>query len=199
MAIQVRWDITGIKGIKMSDDATRGSKTQTLSLRLDPKTKFIVDFLARVKGQSITTLVERAIKQVAAGTGVGPEWDDAGNKLTKSIWSDFWDPSDGVRTLNLLAEPYYPTTFEEDELRSFTLTHWQLFYTSSEGKQPLRANVEVLWPNIESYMQYWYATRAEDYWVTGAKMTNDLFEAGVEPPVWPPQTTPQSNVTDPND
>lgn len=182
----------------MPADATRGTKTQTLSLRLDPKTKFIVDFLARVKGQSITTLVERAIKQVAAGAGVGPEWDDAGNKLTTSIWSDFWDPSDGVRTLNLLAEPYYPTTFEEDELRSFTLTHWQFFYTSSEGKQPLRANVEVLWPNIESYCHLWNTIKAENYWFAGEEMSGELADAGIEPPDWPPKTAPESKGTDPD-
>jgi hypothetical protein len=51
--------------------ATKRAKTETLSLRLDPKTKFMLDFLARVQGQSITTVVERAVAKVAADVGVG--------------------------------------------------------------------------------------------------------------------------------
>ena len=35
----------------------RGTKTETLSLRLDPKTKFILEFVARINGQTLTTVI----------------------------------------------------------------------------------------------------------------------------------------------
>ena len=71
----------------MAVERTRGGKTQSLSLRLDPKTKFTLDFMARIRGQSITTVVERAIKEAAKNVGVGVEQLEGPNQLR--IWSDF--------------------------------------------------------------------------------------------------------------
>lgn len=92
------------------------AKTMTLSLRLDPKTRFILEFMARIKGQSITTVVERAIKEAADGLRIGPQYDEQGNVDYEPTWADFWDASEGVRTLRLLNNPAYPTTFDEETL-----------------------------------------------------------------------------------
>ena len=112
----------------MSIQRSRSAKTQTLSLRLDPKTRFILEFMARVKGQSITTLVDRAIREMAGNVTIGG--DEVGGAGLD--WRSFWDASEGVRTLNLLAASDYPTTFDEDELRAFTHAHWQFFYTDDD-------------------------------------------------------------------
>src|SRR3984893_15958665 len=128
----------------------RGIKTQTLSLRLDPKTKFTLEFVARIKGQTITTVVERAIRESCDQVlirGVGESDSYSG----RCNWQHFWDPEEGVRTLSLLASPEYPSNFDEDDLKAFTKAHWEFFYGEEECMNVRRTFVRMLWPKIASY------------------------------------------------
>jgi hypothetical protein len=159
----------------------RGTKTQTLSLRLDPKTKFTLEFVARIKGQTLTTTVERAIRDSCDQVQIGNEFDGPFN------WKSFWDPEEGVRILRLLASEDYPSTYDEDELREFTKTHWDFFYLSEKAKAPHRAFVEILWAKIEEYRRIWRERRDTDYWAAGKAMAADLSSAKVVPPTWPRQ------------
>ena len=172
----------------MAAERTRGTKTQSLSLRLDPKTKFILDFVARIKGQSITTVVERAIKEASAGVVI--DADDFGNG---SNWSDYWDPNEGVRTLKLLTAREYPTTFDEDELRAFTLAHWAFFYEDLEGKRPRASYLDIIWPSVDRYMEIGRETKIANYWAAGEAMMADLSCAGIAPPNWPPKASEKSS------
>ena len=174
----------------MAAERTRGTKTQSLSLRLDPKTKFILDFVARIKGQSITMVVERAIKDASAGVVI--DADDVGDGFN---WSDYWDPSEGVRTLKLFTAREYPTTYDEDELREFTLLHREFFYKDSKGKQPHRAFLEILWPSVGRYIEIWRDRKTADYWAAGDVMKEDLSAAGVKPPEWPSKQKTESLPT----
>jgi hypothetical protein len=158
----------------------RGAKTQTLSLRLDPKTKFTLEFVARIKGQTLTTIVERAIRESCDQVTIG---SDFGND--KFNWQSFWDPEEGVRTLKLLACDDYPSTYDEDDLREFTKAHWDFFYISEKAKVPRRAFVEILWPKIEDYRRTWHEQRDSDYWAAGKAMAVDLSAAKVQAPTWP--------------
>jgi hypothetical protein len=161
------------------------SKSENLSLRFDAKTRFILEFVARVRGQTITMVVERAIKDSSGGVKIGT--DD--HLETARTWFDFWDSCDGVRILRLLADMDYPTTFDEDELRSFTLTHWPFFYVSAKGDIPRRPYVEILWPKISEYLEMWREWKGRDYWSVGAKMATELEAARVVPPEWPPKAS----------
>ena len=163
----------------MPSDKPRGSKTETLSLRLDPKTRFVLDFVARIKSQSITTVVERAIMESAGRVGLGVTSLEGGETVPEHTWSDFWDPSEGVRTLILLKNSYYPTTYDEDDLRAFTTDHWQFFYRKPSAKEPRRDFVQVLWPNIERYLEIWRTKKSEDYRAAGKVMKADLLAARV--------------------
>jgi hypothetical protein len=169
----------------------RGTKTQTLSLRLDPKTKFTLEFVHRIKGQTLTTIVERAIRESCDQVTIG---SDFGNE--KFNWQNFWDPEDGVRTLKLLACQDYPSTYDEDDLKEFTKTHWEFFYLSKEAKTPRRAFVEILWPKIEDYRRIWREQRDSDYWAAGKAMAADLLAAKVSPPTWPRQSQKKTDLDD---
>jgi hypothetical protein len=159
----------------------RGAKTQTLSLRLDPKTKFTLEFVARVKGQSLTTIVERAIRESCDQVTIGS--DSRGEKLN---WQSFWDPEGGVRTLKLLTCDDYPSTYDEDDLRQFTKAHREFFYTTTEKAMvPCRLYLEILWPKIEDYRRIWHEQRDSDTWAAGRVMAADLTAAKVLPPMWP--------------
>ena len=172
----------------MAKDAKRQAKTQSLSLRLDPKTRFVLEFVARIKGQSITAVVERAIKETADNVSIGSNNFGEGGRN----WADFWDANDGVRILNLLADSNYPTSYDEDELRAFTLAHRQFFYTNSSSTSPRRGFIEILWPSIDSYLEIWREKKSEDYWAAGEAMKKDLSAARVAAPDWPPKAEPKS-------
>lgn len=161
------------------------AKTENLSLRLDPKTKFMLDFMARLRGQSITAVVEQSIREAAAKTGI--DGYDGNNEFSYR-WSKYWDPSDGVRTLNLISEPEYPTTYEEDELRQFTLDHWPFFYFDNKGTRPRRASVDTLWSSMPEFLSIWMQTKATSRWSASMKMIERLRAAGMKAPTpWPPK------------
>jgi hypothetical protein len=153
----------------------RGTRTETLSLRLDPKTKFILEFVARTNGQTLTTVIERAIRTSCGEVTIGS--DGLG-------WDRFWDPDPGVRTLKLLACPEYASTYEEDELRHFTKAHWEFFYTHPKSDEPRRTHVEILWPKIEDYQRIWHDQRESNYWAAGEAMAADLSAAQLKVPNW---------------
>ncbi len=169
----------------MAPERSTRAKTQTLSLRLDPKTRFVLEFVSRIRGQSITTVVERAIKDASSEVSAGEVWHEQGSQFQPATWQNFWDPDEGVRALNLLASESYPTTFEEDELRAFTLVHHEFFYTSENGHTPQKASTNVLWPKIDKYLELWRETKSTDYWACGKLMVEDLAAAGLSPPHWP--------------
>lgn len=159
--------------------ATKRAKSETVTLRIDPKTKFMLDFMVRIQGRSITALVELAIREAADNAGI---MDVYGNEKN---WTQFWDANEGVRTLNLLAEPKYPTTFEEDEILLFARANWEFFYTSAKSSTVRRAYAEILWPKIGEYLQIWREKRSADYWAAGRAMERDLSVAKLAAPVWP--------------
>lgn len=164
--------------LAMTPAPQKRGKTETLSLRLDPKTKFALDFIVRIKGQSITTVVERALKEAASDVRLD------GNSESQS-WSNFWDPSEGVRALNLISNEHYPTTYEEDELREFTKTHWEFFYSSEKCVLPRRSYVDVLWNSIDVYLETWINKKSTDYWAAGNLMKKALADADLASPAWP--------------
>jgi hypothetical protein len=164
----------------MPQKKDRGAKTETLSLRMDPKTKFILEFVARINGQTLTTVVERAIRSSCDAVRVGESESDVGFN-----WKHFWDPDEGVRTLSLLAYKKYPSTYDEDELLRFTIEHWEFFYRYSNAMDPRHDYVQILWPKIEEYRRTWIKHRESDYWVAGKAMAADLSAAKITPPAWP--------------
>lgn len=163
-------------------------------MRLDPRSRFVLAFVARMEARSITTIVERAIQQYADRVVVGPEWDDRGNKVGERTWADYWDPSEGVRTLKMLADRDVPTTFEDDELRAFVVAHQPFFYQDRDCQQPQRVFVEILWPEIERFLEVWRTQKATDYWAAGEQMKARLLAAKVKPPEWPPAVEPDDDI-----
>lgn len=155
------------------------AKTETVTLRLDPKTKFMLDFMTRVQGRTITAIVEHAVRDAASNSGIEGDFN------TTKTWASFWDANEGVRTLKLIADPNYPTNFEEDELLAFAQAHWEFFYTSANTETPRRAYLEVLWPRVEEFLSIWQAQRQEDYWAAGKAMAAALSSAKLQGPVWP--------------
>lgn len=163
----------------MAKDAPkRGARTEALSLRLDPKTKFILDFMVRVTGIKITDLVERSIKKMADETLVRHE-DVPVN------WMYYWDPREGVRTIKLLSDPDVYTNFDEDELIAFIKDHWEFFSLKPDLSSLVGGYIDVIWPRIDEFREHWRQNRANNRWSTGEIMLAAINAANMKGPDWP--------------
>ncbi|MDA0338379.1 MAG: hypothetical protein O2910_00785 [Proteobacteria bacterium] len=167
----------------MVREQNKRAKTQTLSLRLDPKVRFALEFAANSRRQSITSVVEDAIV----------EWANQVKRGDKN-WLSYWDVSEGKRHILQLFDPISFLTFDEEREQDFVSRHADFFrYRHDEDRGhwddvfPLdSANVDVLWPKFSEYLDIWNQKRSEDYWAAGREMKKDLEAAGLKSPTWPP-------------
>ena len=154
-------------------------KTQTLSLRLDPKVRYALEFAARARRQNITTVIETAILDLA-----GEHTRDGQD------WTQFWDISEGIRELKYIFDSGHFRTSEEDLLKSFIEHHEEFFAPYPRAKVPIcdrsnRAMVDILWPRIDEFVDTWEATKPQDIWAVGREMVEALSSAGLKAPDWP--------------
>jgi len=173
-----------ISGSIMAKKTSALAKSETLSIRLDPKTRFILDYLARLRGQTITTVIERAVYAAADGAKIE---DDRyyGGELG---WTDFWDVSEGVRALKMASHRDFLPTYEEEKRLAFAREHWPFFYASQSCRILINHYVDLLWPRIDELVQLHDDSKANGTDVNAAAklMTSIIKGAGLEPPQWPP-------------
>jgi hypothetical protein len=167
----------------------RSGKTETLTIRLDPKSRFVLDFVARLKGQTITTVVERALIESANQQTLFRD-DEVWR------WDDFWSVHEGARALAMAAVPELFPTFEEERRLDFARAHAPFFFSSFEQmtqnsvpkiSQCHLAFLEILWPRIDEFMRLHDESKSSDFFAAGRAMQNALIEAGFTPPGWPPK------------
>lgn len=166
----------------MARETQKAAKTETLTIRLDPKTRFILEYISRLKGQTITTVVERAIVADAALQRVPDhEW---GGDLG---WEDFWDVSEGVRALNLASRREFFPTYDEERRRDFARTHWPFFFATKKGPIPLNHYIDILWPRIDEFVHLHDENKAKggDWLGAGKAMQEALRKSNLSPPEWP--------------
>ena len=156
----------------------RPAKTEVLSMRMDPKTRFLVEVLARYRGQSISTVVERAIMEAADNATIG-------NPDRARTWRDYWHISEGVRALNMAADDALYPTYDEECRVVFARTHWPFFYTAIDCKIHKPWCIDIIWPKIDQFIELWESTKSNDYFATGKAMQQALREAGIQAPDWP--------------
>lgn len=164
----------------MANKPTKLAKTESLTIRLDPKMRFALDFVARMKGQSITMVLERIIKQAADN-----EYTSSDIKEHRS-WVDYWDISDGVRYIHLANDDATFPSFDEEEIINFIKVHWQFFSRDKIIFDLRKDNIDVLWPHISELMHHWRQNKSKDRNITGWKMQDLLENASVLfIPHWP--------------
>lgn len=160
--------------------ARKPGKSESLTIRLDPKTRFMLEFVARLRGQTITTVVERAIYDAASRAKIESEYNEP-----DMTWSDFWSLSEGERALRIASAPALMPTYDEEKRLAFAKEHWPFFYASSHKVAFHPVNVAILWPDIDDYIAEHEKFRAEDYHHAGQVMALVLKNAGLPTPKWP--------------
>lgn len=180
----------------MAKETAKTGKTETLTIRLDPKTRFVLEYLSRLKGQTITTVVERAIVAAAAQETLPDR--EYGGTLT---WDDFWDVSDGVRAINLAKRREFFPTFEEERRLEFAKTHWPFFFATKSKTIPLNHYIDILWPRIDEYIQLHEDNKANggDWFGAGKVMQEALRKSNLRAPDWPMKEPPKETMDKPEE
>jgi hypothetical protein len=163
----------------MEYEKKAGKDKKSASFRLNAKDRFILDYVAQISGMTITTVVERAIREYSKTIE-----DKAPS------WKEFWDVSEGVRKISMLSCNEIETSAEDDELLDFVRHHARFFCLEGKeaGEGVLRkqhldtVRVNVLWPKVEKYLSKWRDTRSTSPNEVGLQMESDLRMANVVPP-----------------
>lgn len=153
----------------------RPQKSESLTIRLDPKMRFALEFIARVKGQTITKVIERAVMEAADRADIYDE-----NGYDKLSWLNYWDVNEGVRAINLAQDSRTHPSFEEEEMLDFIKTHWRFFSHDSLLRALNREKIEVLWPHLSEIMKVWRETKGTNRGEASRVMTKLLSEAGIK-------------------
>ncbi|WP_311272133.1 MULTISPECIES: hypothetical protein [unclassified Rhizobium] len=164
----------------MARDTTKSGKSESLTIRLDPKIRFILEYVSKMKGQTITTVVERAIVNSASDETVIDQ--EFGGTLN---WHDFWDVSEGVRFLKIASRSEFFPSYEDDKRVAFCKEHWPFFWATKQKKSFLNHYVDVLWPRIDEFQTLHDDNRGTDYFAAGKAMQAALKQANLKAPEWP--------------
>lgn len=160
----------------MATDTKKSSKSESLTIRLNPRTRFVLEFVARMKGQTITTVVERALEAAGDQAKIETEFD------SDRTWKDFWDVSEGVRALRIAREPELYPTYDEEIKAKFAEQFWEYFYTDQRMDLPHRVYVDLLWPKMDDILKAHENDKHTDYFSAEKLMRRILIEAQVTPP-----------------
>lgn len=122
-----------------------GKRTPTVnvSFRLDPKTKYLVDLLARHQKRTITGVIEWALERAAGQENIR---GDSDIKETFGDAIDFlWSTDEATRLVNLAT--YKSSLLDYDELRMWetilvTDEFWKDFETIDRGQSSFR-NIDL--------------------------------------------------------
>lgn len=109
-------------------------KTETLTLRMDPKVKFLIEIISRVRRQSITGVVEAAMEETAFDLDV-PYVED-GKSETRAlgaVFSDIWSTDESELFINFCAHMPTLLTYEEQRIWE-TIKISPVFHESKNSK-----------------------------------------------------------------
>lgn len=172
--------------------ARKPGKSESLTIRLDPKTRFMLEFVARLRGQTITTVVERAISAAADAAKV-PQYNQYGNADSENTWRDYWDVLEGITVLNIARDSELHPTYEEERYLAFAKKHAAFFFAIPDKEQGYKPHyIEILWPRIDEFVALDDSTRGTDYFAAGKAMAEAIRAAGVKAPEWPPVEKPKA-------
>lgn len=167
----------------MARDTTRAGKGDSLTIRLDAKTRFILEYLSRLRGQTITTIVERSLMAAAEAAKIE---DPAGYGQVLS-WDDFWDVSEGVRALRMAQHRELFPQYEEERKLAFVRRHWPFFAFDPHLKTFNNLYVDLFWPQIDNLVQLQEDQRDKNSNAAAEVMMDVLKKAKYELPTWPPK------------
>lgn len=146
-------------------------KTDSLTLRVDPRFRFALEMIGRTTGATMTSILERSIVAQATSLRIGG-FD----------WPSLWHPEEAVRALRVAAIPEAMPSHEEQRLLHFCKVWWPFFYRDRAGSDFHEPRLLCLWENIDQLCDLFEETRSADFFAVSRRMVELLTTAGIEPP-----------------
>jgi len=122
-----------------------------ISMKVDEKFDFALEFAAKRAGKTKTQMIEESVLAAVKDTG----------------WEAFWHPSKGVRELMWLR--FGPRSGSDDLLWDFISEHESIFFKDLAPRVPV---IDVLWSDINMYMDVWNKTKGTPDRERAAKLMN---------------------------
>lgn len=141
------------------------------SFKFSDKMRFALRVVARMRHQTEIGVLEEQIKMLADSTKIG-----------RKHWLELYDHDEAIRKLNLIVTPGWAHSADEEEILRFTRMFPQFFFVDDAAVIPHRAYVNILWPQLEHYLQKWRETRSTDYWSVAEDMAEAIQKAKLKPP-----------------
>lgn len=84
----------------MAKKVGRTTKTASLTLRVSPRTRYLMDVMGRIQRRSLTALIEAAVESYAT-------------EAESSLAAHTWSTDEGERLLNLYSKAPHLCSFDE--------------------------------------------------------------------------------------
>lgn len=132
-------------------------KTETLTLRLDPKVKLMIELISRVRRQSITGVVEAAIEEIAFDLDVPFVSNELpGAQSVTTAVSEIWSTDESERFVNLCFHLPSLITYEEQRIWE-TIKASKCFFESASTLITTYWDVEGMGRIDRSVLRRWWA------------------------------------------
>lgn len=119
-------------------------KTETLTLRLEPKLKFLIEMVSRLKRQSITGVVESAVEDLAFGLDVTFHDHGATEPLSMaSALANIWSTDESERFLNFCYHLPHLMTYEDQRIWE-TIKASPVFFETKKTKASALRTIDSL-------------------------------------------------------
>lgn len=149
--------LRGVDAMAKNKPSQGARKTETLTLRLDPKVKMMIEIISRIRRQSITGVVEAAIEEIAFDLDT-PYFDDgeSHNYSLGAIFSEIWSADESERFINACYRLPSLMTYEEQRIWE-TIKSSKCFWENHVTTMPTDWSVAGLGRIDRSNLRLWWA------------------------------------------
>lgn len=131
----------------MKKQPQKRNKAGAFTLRLDPKTRFAVDLLARKRKRPMTSVIEWALDLAIKDRENGLFEKSEGDGKPKNILDDVWDTDEADRFVKMALNYPHFLNFDEERLWKAIREDTSLF---RDGKYPNYPAIRKQWELLKS-------------------------------------------------
>lgn len=154
-------------------------KTETLTLRLDPKVKLMIELIARVRRQSITGVVEAAIEEIAFDIDVPfIANEEPGPQTVTTAVSEIWSTDESEKFVNLCFHLPSLITYEEQRIWE-TIKASRCFFEDATTQITTYWDVEGMGRIDRQNLRLWWSDLLEHVEANKDSRTIVAFEPGL--------------------
>ncbi|WP_434520618.1 hypothetical protein [Pseudomonas sp. AK181] len=115
--IRFKRKLIGVEEMAKNKPSQGARKTETLTLRLDPKVKMMIEMISRIRRQSITGVVEAAIEEIAFDLDAPFFYkNETNNWSLSSAITEVWSTDESERFINMCYHLPTLLTYEEQRI-----------------------------------------------------------------------------------